>query len=139
VLDGFFEVDTAEAMADIYTWLRYSASRQLTWQRNYNTQPRILSAAQVRWRCVICVLFLGCGGCVAAESIGCGLLQFSAQAGNPCVYVCITVGHRQQGSSNGSFIGRVLRAVVHGTPRLPSPADLAAQPTSCRASYQQRR
>ncbi|KAF8067212.1 R1 [Scenedesmus sp. PABB004] len=48
VLDGFFEVDTTEAMADIYVWLRYSASRQLTWQRNYNTQPRILSAAQAR-------------------------------------------------------------------------------------------
>lgn len=47
VLDGFFELDTATAMADIYVWLRYSASRQLTWQRNYNTQPRILSAAQV--------------------------------------------------------------------------------------------
>uniref|UniRef100_A0A383VC26 Uncharacterized protein n=1 Tax=Tetradesmus obliquus TaxID=3088 RepID=A0A383VC26_TETOB len=48
VVDGFFEVDTAEAMGDIYVWLRYSASRQLTWQRNYNTQPRILSAAQER-------------------------------------------------------------------------------------------
>jgi len=47
VLDGFFEVDPSEAMADIYVWMRYSASRQLTWQRNYNTQPRILSAAQV--------------------------------------------------------------------------------------------
>jgi alpha-glucan,water dikinase len=47
VLDGFFEVDVNQAMADIYTWLRYSSTRQLTWQRNYNTQPRILSAAQV--------------------------------------------------------------------------------------------
>jgi len=35
-------------MADVYIWLRYSSSRQLTWQRNYNTQPRILSAAQER-------------------------------------------------------------------------------------------
>jgi hypothetical protein len=35
-------------MADIYVWLRYSSARLLTWQRNYNTQPRILSAAQVR-------------------------------------------------------------------------------------------
>lgn len=34
-------------MADVYTWLRYSSTRQLTWQRNYNTQPRTLSAAQV--------------------------------------------------------------------------------------------
>lgn len=47
VLDGFFELETATAMADIYVWLRYSSTRQLTWQRNYNTQPRILSAAQV--------------------------------------------------------------------------------------------
>ncbi len=35
-------------MARIYVWLRYSASRQLTWQRNYNTQPRILGEAQKR-------------------------------------------------------------------------------------------
>lgn len=27
-------------MARIYVWLRYSAVRQLTWQRNYNTQVR---------------------------------------------------------------------------------------------------
>ncbi len=35
-------------MAKIYVWLRYSAIRQLTWQRNYNTQPRILGEAQKR-------------------------------------------------------------------------------------------
>jgi hypothetical protein len=27
-----------ESLARIYVWLRYSAIRQLTWQRNYNTQ-----------------------------------------------------------------------------------------------------
>jgi hypothetical protein len=32
----------------IYVWMRYSAIRQLTWQRNYNTQPRILGGAQER-------------------------------------------------------------------------------------------
>lgn len=37
-----------EAMATIFVWLRYSSSRQLTWQRNYNTQPRILGDAQAR-------------------------------------------------------------------------------------------
>jgi alpha-glucan, water dikinase len=47
VLAGVYE-DTAAAMAAIYVWLRYSATRHLTWQRNYNTQPRILSAAQAR-------------------------------------------------------------------------------------------
>jgi hypothetical protein len=45
-LDGFFEVEPEQALADVYVWLRYSATRQLTWQRNYNTQPRTLSAAQ---------------------------------------------------------------------------------------------
>lgn len=35
-------------MAKIFVWLRYSSSRQLTWQRNYNTQPRILGEAQAR-------------------------------------------------------------------------------------------
>lgn len=37
-----------DAMSRIYVWLRYSAARQLTWQRNYNTQPRILGEAQRR-------------------------------------------------------------------------------------------
>ncbi|KAK9809702.1 hypothetical protein WJX73_007079 [Symbiochloris irregularis] len=37
-----------DAMARIYVWLRYSAARQLTWQKNYNTQPRILGEAQRR-------------------------------------------------------------------------------------------
>lgn len=40
--------DLTDVMARIYVWLRYSATRQLTWQRNYNTQPRILSSAQDR-------------------------------------------------------------------------------------------
>jgi hypothetical protein len=40
--------DPDAAMARIFVWLRYSAIRQLTWQRNYNTQPRILGAAQER-------------------------------------------------------------------------------------------
>jgi alpha-glucan,water dikinase len=40
--------DPADAAARIFVWLRYSSTRQLTWQRNYNTQPRILGAAQHR-------------------------------------------------------------------------------------------
>ncbi|HLP78611.1 MAG TPA: hypothetical protein VK327_17025, partial [Candidatus Paceibacterota bacterium] len=38
----------AEVLALLYVWLRYSAIRQLTWQRNYNTKPRELSHAQER-------------------------------------------------------------------------------------------
>ena len=37
-----------ENLAAIYVWLKYSSSRKLTWQRNYNTQPRILGDAQQR-------------------------------------------------------------------------------------------
>lgn len=45
---GITDMEPVDAMAHIYVWLRLSATRQLTWQRNYNTQPRILSAAQER-------------------------------------------------------------------------------------------
>ena len=38
----------ARSMATIFVWLRYSAARHLTWQRNYNTQPRLLGSAQDR-------------------------------------------------------------------------------------------
>ena len=38
----------AAALSTIFVWLRYSAARHLTWQRNYNTQPRLLGEAQAR-------------------------------------------------------------------------------------------
>ena len=37
--------NNAEGLALIYVWLRFSAIRQLDWQRNYNTKPRELSHA----------------------------------------------------------------------------------------------
>ena len=40
--------DDEEALALLFAWLRYSATRQLDWQRRYNTQPRELSHAQDR-------------------------------------------------------------------------------------------
>ncbi|MCL5096116.1 MAG: hypothetical protein M1608_01005 [Candidatus Omnitrophica bacterium] len=39
---------SAAALALLFVWLRFSAIRQLTWQRNYNTKPRELSHAQDR-------------------------------------------------------------------------------------------
>jgi hypothetical protein len=40
VMGGRFskEQSIEDSLARIYVWLRYSAIRQLTWQRNYNTQ-----------------------------------------------------------------------------------------------------
>ncbi|MBF0487051.1 MAG: hypothetical protein HQK98_02715 [Nitrospirae bacterium] len=38
----------ADGFALLVVWLRFSALRQLAWQRNYNTQPRELSHAQDR-------------------------------------------------------------------------------------------
>jgi len=40
--------DDEESLALLYVWLRYSALRQLDWQRNYNTKPRELSHALER-------------------------------------------------------------------------------------------
>ena len=41
-------VEDGEALALLFAWLRYSATRQLDWQRHFNTQPRDLSHAQDR-------------------------------------------------------------------------------------------
>jgi alpha-glucan,water dikinase len=40
--------DDEDALALLFVWLRYSAIRQLDWQRRYNTKPRELSHAQER-------------------------------------------------------------------------------------------
>jgi alpha-glucan,water dikinase len=40
--------DDEEALALLFAWMRYSAVRQLDWQRRYNTKPRELSHAQER-------------------------------------------------------------------------------------------
>src|SRR5262249_31602639 len=40
--------DDAEALALLFAWLRFSAIRQLDWQRRFNTKPRELSHAQDR-------------------------------------------------------------------------------------------
>jgi alpha-glucan,water dikinase len=37
-----------EGWATLFVWLRYSAIRQLDWQRNFNTKPRELTHAQER-------------------------------------------------------------------------------------------
>lgn len=37
-----------DGLALLYVWLRFSASRQLDWQRRYNTKPRELAHAQDR-------------------------------------------------------------------------------------------
>jgi alpha-glucan,water dikinase len=40
--------NSADGLALIFVWLRYSFIRQLDWQRNYNTQPRELGHAMDR-------------------------------------------------------------------------------------------
>ena len=35
------------ALTAVITWLRFSSSRLLTWNRNYNIKPREISTAQV--------------------------------------------------------------------------------------------
>jgi alpha-glucan, water dikinase len=52
--------NNADALALIFVWLRFSAIRQLDWQRNYNTKPRELGHAMDR-------LTLKLAGCYTAE------------------------------------------------------------------------
>ena len=40
--------DVRDAWATLFVWLRYSAIRQLDWQRNYNTKPKELAHSQDR-------------------------------------------------------------------------------------------
>ncbi len=40
--------NSMEGLALLFVWMRFSAIRQLDWQRNYNTQPKELSHAQDR-------------------------------------------------------------------------------------------
>ncbi len=47
-----------EGLALIYVWLRFSAIRQLDWQRNYNTKPRELSHALDRLTLKLADLYL---------------------------------------------------------------------------------
>lgn len=51
--------DRVEALALLFVWLRFSAIRQLTWQRNYNTKPRELSHAQDRLTRKLASLYRG--------------------------------------------------------------------------------
>ena len=39
--------DYEAALIAIAVWLRFSAARHLTWNRNYNVKPREIGAAQV--------------------------------------------------------------------------------------------
>lgn len=39
--------DYEAALVAIAVWLRFSAARHLTWNRNYNVKPREIAAAQV--------------------------------------------------------------------------------------------
>ncbi len=46
-----------QGLALLFVWLRFSALRQLDWQRNYNTQPRDLSHALDRLTCRLADIF----------------------------------------------------------------------------------
>ncbi|KAK2077624.1 hypothetical protein QBZ16_004470 [Prototheca wickerhamii] len=61
ILNGAYE-DVEGSLARLFVWLRFSAIRQLTWQRNYNTQPRILGAAQERLTHAVAAAYRGTAG-----------------------------------------------------------------------------
>ena len=48
IIKNFNENTDNSLWSWIFIWLRYSAQRQLTWERNYGTRPRLLSEAMNR-------------------------------------------------------------------------------------------
>ena len=44
---GKVDMASRDQVVYLYIWLRYSFTRQLSWQRRYNTKPRELQHAQV--------------------------------------------------------------------------------------------
>ncbi|MGR3221252.1 MAG: phosphohistidine-like domain-containing protein [Candidatus Anammoxibacter sp.] len=51
-------INNPNGLAVIYVWMRFSAIRQLDWQRNYNTQPKELSHAQDRLTLKLADIFI---------------------------------------------------------------------------------
>ena len=51
---GKMDILNRDHMVYIYIWLRYSFSKQLTFQRRFNTQPRQLQGAQIQVTNEIC-------------------------------------------------------------------------------------
>jgi alpha-glucan,water dikinase len=58
---------SVEGLALLLVWLRFSAIRQLDWQRNYNTKPRELSHAQDRLTRKIAHMYGRMGGSAEAQ------------------------------------------------------------------------
>ena len=53
---GKAESDGEVAMVALFTWLRYFATRQVVWNKNYNVKPREISAAQNALTAALCRL-----------------------------------------------------------------------------------
>jgi alpha-glucan,water dikinase len=51
--------NNVDGLALLFVWLRFSAIRQLTWQRNYNTKPRELAHSQDRLTQKLAEVFRG--------------------------------------------------------------------------------
>lgn len=51
-------MNNLNGLAAVYVWMRFSAIRQLDWQRNYNTKPKELSHAQDRLTLKLADIFI---------------------------------------------------------------------------------
>ncbi|GLC49607.1 Pyruvate phosphate dikinase, PEP/pyruvate binding domain, partial [Pleodorina starrii] len=64
--------EAAEALAAVTAWLRFSASRLLVWNRNYNVKPREISTAQARLAAALAALGAARGPAAAAAAAATG-------------------------------------------------------------------
>jgi alpha-glucan, water dikinase len=54
MLKSRIDQSNRDHVAFLFIWLRYSFTRQLTWQKNYNTKPKDLQGAQIGLTDEIC-------------------------------------------------------------------------------------
>jgi alpha-glucan,water dikinase len=57
MLKSRIDQDNRDHVAFLFIWLRYSFTRQLTWQQNYNPKPKDLQGAQIGLTDEICAQF----------------------------------------------------------------------------------
>lgn len=87
-----------EVAAWLYVWMRFSATRQLTWQRNYNTRPSELAWSQKQ-------LTLALAGKIASASRS-GLIS-------PAALLRPVLGSIGKGGDNGQRIRDQILEIMH--------------------------
>ena len=100
---GKVDVTSRDHVVFLFIWLRYSFTRQLTWQKSYNTKPKDLQHAQV------CLTDELCEQYKRAVGSGAGRDQFLSSAD----LLRAMLGFIGKGSGNGQRVRDEILHIMH--------------------------